>query len=72
MDTASLRPLTLARLALCGEGRLVGEDRVVDCISTDSRSLPSGALFAALRGERYDQPLLAREGLVVPIPTPAR
>jgi len=54
MDTASLRPLTLARLALCGEGRLVGEDRVVDCISTDSRSLPSGALFAALRGERYD------------------
>ena len=25
-----------------------------------------------LRGDRYEQPLLAREGLVVPVPTPAR
>lgn len=54
MDTDSLTALTLAGLARCGEGRLVGEDRVFDCISTDSRSLPAGALFVALRGERFD------------------
>jgi len=54
MDTDSLTRLTLAGLARCGEGRLVGEDRVFDCISTDSRSLPAGALFVALRGERFD------------------
>lgn len=54
MHTDSLMPLTLARLAQCGEGRLVGEDRLFDTISTDSRSLPAGALFAALRGERFD------------------
>lgn len=49
-----LTPLTLAGLARCGEGSLVGEDRVIDCISTDSRTLTPGALFAALRGERFD------------------
>lgn len=54
MDTDSLTTRTLADLARCGEGRLVGEDRVFDCISTDSRSLPAGALFVALRGERFD------------------
>lgn len=54
MDTDSPTTLTLAGLARCGEGRLVGEDRAFDCISTDSRSLPAGALFVALRGERFD------------------
>jgi UDP-N-acetylmuramoyl-tripeptide--D-alanyl-D-alanine ligase len=54
MYTDSLTPLTLGRLARCGDGRLVGEDRTFDVISTDSRSLPSGALFVALRGERFD------------------
>ncbi len=54
MDTDSLLTLTLAGLARCGEGRLVGEDRMVESISTDSRSLRPGALFAALRGDRFD------------------
>jgi UDP-N-acetylmuramoyl-tripeptide--D-alanyl-D-alanine ligase len=54
MHIDSLPPLTLAGLARCGEGRLVGEDRAFDAISTDSRTLPPGALFAALRGERFD------------------
>src|SRR5262245_32424938 len=54
MHTDPLTPLTLARIAHCGEGRLLGEDRVFDCISTDSRSLPAGALFAALKGDRFD------------------
>jgi UDP-N-acetylmuramoyl-tripeptide--D-alanyl-D-alanine ligase len=46
--------LTLAKLADCGGGRLVGEDRSFDRISIDSRTLPPLALFAALRGERFD------------------
>src|SRR5258705_7976689 len=54
MDTDSLPTLTLAGLARCGEARLVGEDRIFDCISTDSRTSPRGALFVALRGERFD------------------
>jgi len=54
MDTDPLFTLTLAGLARCAEGRLVGEDRAVDGISTDSRSLRAGQLFVALRGDRFD------------------
>ncbi len=54
MHTATPTPLTLAGIARCGAGRLVGEDRSVDAISTDSRTIAAGALFAALRGEHYD------------------
>jgi UDP-N-acetylmuramoyl-tripeptide--D-alanyl-D-alanine ligase len=54
MQTDPLTPLTLARIAQCGEGRLVGGDRVFDRISIDTRNLPAGALFAALEGKRFD------------------
>jgi UDP-N-acetylmuramoyl-tripeptide--D-alanyl-D-alanine ligase len=54
MDTDSLTPLSLAGFARCGSGRLIGEDRIVDCISIDSRTLLAGALFVALRGNRFD------------------
>lgn len=54
MQTDVLTPLTLAALARCGDGQLIGDDRAFDAISTDSRSLAPGALFAALRGEHYD------------------
>ncbi len=54
MPTESLTPLTLAGIARCGEGRLVGADRVVDAISIDSRTLAPGAVFAALKGDRFD------------------
>ena len=60
MHTDSLTPLTLAGLARCGEGRLVGENRPFDAISTDSRTLPPGSLFAALRGESFDGHEFAR------------
>ncbi|MBI3608284.1 MAG: UDP-N-acetylmuramoyl-tripeptide--D-alanyl-D-alanine ligase [Nitrospirae bacterium] len=38
------------------EGVLRGgrPDRIIDTISTDTRRIPAGALFWALRGERYD------------------
>jgi len=54
LDTGPLTPLTLAGLARCGGGRLAGADRVVDGISIDSRTLTSGALFVALKGESAD------------------
>ncbi len=45
---------TLASFAAAAGARLVGEDRAFGVVSTDSRTIPSGALFVALRGERFD------------------
>lgn len=46
----------LSDIARMTRGRLVGEDRMVDAIATDTRALPHGgaALFVALKGERFD------------------
>src|SRR5262245_1121310 len=60
MVTDSLQPLTLASLAECGGGALVGDNRTVDRISTDSRTLAAGALFVALRVEHFDGHEFAR------------
>jgi len=54
MHTDSLTPLTLAGLARCADGRLIGDDRQFEIVSTDSRTLSAGSLFAALRGEQFD------------------
>src|SRR5580698_5064093 len=35
-------------------GRMQGEDRAYDAVSTDSRTLQAGALFVALRGPNFD------------------
>ena len=35
-------------------GRLLGADRVISGVSTDTRSVVAGQLFVALRGERFD------------------
>lgn len=45
---------TLAEFARAAGARLVGEDRAFGEVSTDSRTLTAGALFVALRGERFD------------------
>jgi len=46
-------------------GRLVAgrADRAIDAISTDTRRLPPGALFWALRGERFDGAAFVEEAL---------
>jgi len=46
----------LSDIARMTRGRLIGEDRMVDAIATDTRALPHGgaALFVALKGERFD------------------
>ncbi len=45
---------TLNMVAQSVSGTLVGSDRNFDSVSTDTRSLRSGQLFFALRGDRFD------------------
>jgi len=49
-----MRPLRLSAIAHWCEGRLIGADATVDAVSTDTRTIAPGALFVALRGERFD------------------
>ena len=51
-----MTPRLLSDIARMTGGRLVGADRTVDAIATDTRALPQGgaALFVALKGERFD------------------
>ncbi|MDR2012641.1 MAG: UDP-N-acetylmuramoyl-tripeptide--D-alanyl-D-alanine ligase [Rhodanobacter sp.] len=46
--------LRLRDIAHWTGGTLRGADRDVNAVSTDTRTLGTGALFVALRGERYD------------------
>jgi UDP-N-acetylmuramoyl-tripeptide--D-alanyl-D-alanine ligase len=45
---------TLQQFALAGHGRLHGADRSFNEVAIDTRTLSSGDLFAALRGEKAD------------------
>ncbi len=51
-----MKPRRLSEIARMTHGQLVGEDRVVDAIATDTRALTQvgAALFVALKGERFD------------------
>lgn len=49
-----MRPLQLSEIARWTSGRLIGDDTRVESISTDTRTTAPGALFVALRGERFD------------------
>jgi UDP-N-acetylmuramoyl-tripeptide--D-alanyl-D-alanine ligase len=46
--------LTLSDLARYTEGRLCGASTAFNAVSTDTRSLPAGALFVALKGPNFD------------------
>lgn len=46
--------LRLAELAQVLDARLIGGDVEITAVSTDTRTLGAGALFVALRGERFD------------------
>lgn len=47
-------PLFLSEIAAAVEGKLIGNDLSIDCISTDSRSLKAGDVFLALKGPNFD------------------
>ena len=53
-----MRPLPLSRIAQWTNGRLVGDDVLVDAVATDTRTLDASdgraALFIALKGPNFD------------------
>ena len=49
-----MRPVALSQIAAWVEGRHLGADVSVEAVGTDTRTLPPGALFVALRGEHFD------------------
>jgi len=49
-----MRAFKLSEIAAAVSGELFGEDRVINKVSTDSRSIESGALFVALSGDNFD------------------
>lgn len=49
-----MRSMSLAAAAQAVSGQLVGQNIEFAQVSTDSRQMPAGALFVALRGERFD------------------
>ncbi|MBU3693490.1 MAG: UDP-N-acetylmuramoyl-tripeptide--D-alanyl-D-alanine ligase [Rhodocyclaceae bacterium] len=53
----------LATLAADCGGRLLGEDVDIARVHTDTRSIATGDLFVALRGERFDGNLFAAQAL---------
>ncbi|WNP33943.1 UDP-N-acetylmuramoyl-tripeptide--D-alanyl-D-alanine ligase [Enterobacter kobei] len=46
--------VTLSQLAGILKGELIGADRTIDAVTTDTRKLTPGCLFVALKGERFD------------------
>lgn len=49
-----MMPLRLSQIARWCEARLLGDDVLIDAIGIDTRQLPDGALYVALRGEHFD------------------
>lgn len=51
-----MKPIDADTIAEATGGRLISGagDVVANCISTDTRTIPEGAVFVALRGERFD------------------
>lgn len=46
--------LQLSDISAALDARMVGEDKSITAVSTDTRQLAAGSLFVALRGERFD------------------
>ncbi len=46
--------LMLSQIASAIDAELIGSDKVIAAVSTDTRAIESGALFIALAGERFD------------------
>ena len=55
--------LTLAKIAQICDGELIGKDQPVFNIISDTRSIPSGSLFVAFKGERFDGHDYAKQAL---------
>lgn len=49
-----MRMFTTKEIAQVTGGELIGADVKVKCVSTDTRTIEPGALFVAVKGERFD------------------
>ena len=58
-----MKPTRLSQLADFCQARLDGDDIEVEAVAIDSRSLRPGALFIALRGDRFDGHEFAAEAV---------
>ena len=47
-------PLLLSDIAAAVDGQLIGEDKTINMVSTDSRALTEGDVFLALKGKNFD------------------
>ncbi len=47
-------PISTKQAALFTGGRLYGNDSTITYITTDSRNVPEGSLFVAIKGEKFD------------------
>ena len=47
-------PLTLSEIAEALNGKLIGDDSVIEQVTTDSRTLVEGDVFLALKGPNFD------------------
>ncbi len=47
-------PLTLSELAIELDGQLIGNDKTIDSVCSDSRNLKNGDFFIALKGPNFD------------------
>ncbi|MDR3393604.1 MAG: UDP-N-acetylmuramoyl-tripeptide--D-alanyl-D-alanine ligase [Parasulfuritortus sp.] len=57
--------MRLHEVAKALNARAIGADVEFEVVSTDSRNLPAGALFIALRGERFDGHRFAAQALTL-------
>ncbi len=55
--------LSLKKLAEVTLGHLVGDDLLIDAVSTDTRHVIAGSLFIALAGERFDAHDFAKDAI---------
>lgn len=49
-----IKPLMLSKIAVATSGELIGEDKPIQSVSIDTRSINAGELFVALKGEHFD------------------
>lgn len=54
----------LSQLCSVLNARLIGADRAIRAVSTDSRQIPAEALFVALVGERFDAHDFASQAVI--------
>jgi UDP-N-acetylmuramoyl-tripeptide--D-alanyl-D-alanine ligase len=46
--------LQLSEIAQAVNGKLIGEDRLILSTGIDTRTLPAGALYIAIKGKHFD------------------